>query len=118
MISHHVYKVIHLTGVFLLLIALGGQLVETNSSTWRKHLKVSHGFGLLFLLIAGFGLIARLGIGWPFPVWIHLKILVWIVLGSMPVLMRIAPSPGKLFWWMILGLAVFSAYLANFKPFI
>jgi hypothetical protein len=118
MISYHAYKLIHLIGVFLLLISLGGQLVRTDSLAWRKYLKVSHGIGLLLILIAGFGLLARLEMAWPWPLWIYLKILVWIVLGLMPMWLRRVPSFGMIFWWAVLGLASFSAYLANFKPFV
>ena len=116
MLSYHAYKLIHLIGVFLLLISLGGQLVRADSSAWRKYLKISHGIGLLLLLIAGFGLLARLGIGWP--LWIQLKILVWVTLGFMPMLLRRVPSSAKIFWWVVLGFTTFAAYLANFKPFV
>jgi hypothetical protein len=118
MLSYHAYKLLHLIGLFLLLLSLGGQLVCRDLKAWRKYLKMSHGIGLVLLLIAGFGLLARLGVPWPWHLWVYLKILTWIVLGLMPILLRLTPSSGKTFWWIILGLAAFSAYLANFKPFM
>jgi len=118
MLSYHAYKLIHLIGVFLLLLSFGGQLVRPDSTSWHKYLKVSHGIGLLVLFIAGFGLLARLGIGWPFPAWVYLKLLVWVVLGVLPMLARRMTSCPKFLWWLILGLVTFSAYLANFKPFV
>ena len=118
MIPYHAYKLLHLVGVFLLLISLGGQLVHKDLGDWRKYLKISHGIGLLLILIAGFGLLARLGIAWPWPLWIHLKILVWVVLGLTPILLRSLPTSGKGLWWVVLALVAFAAYLANFKPFM
>ena len=113
MISYHAYKLIHLTGVFLLLLSLGGQLVVKESLTWRKHLKVGHGFGLLLILVAGFGLLARLGVSWPWPVWICLKLIVWIFLGVTPLLLRRGLSSGKVLWWIVLIFAGFGSEKPN-----
>ena len=118
MISYHAYKLIHLVGLFLLLLSFGAQLVDWNSTRWRKYCTVSHGVGLLLLFVAGFGLLARLGIDFPWPLWIYLKMLVWLLLGLIPVLVRRSRSAGKPYWWAILLLVTFAAYLATFKPFI
>jgi len=118
LLSYHAYKFLHLIGVSVLLLSLGGQLVLSESSNWRKHLKIAHGIGLLLLFIAGFGLLARLGIGWPWPLWIVLKIAVWIVLGATPMLLRRELVSGRLFWWAVLALTALAAYMANFKPFV
>ena len=118
MLSYHAYKLIHLLGIFLLLLSLGGQLVQSEMESWRKLLKASHGVGLLLLFVAGFGLIARLGVEWPWPAWIYLKLFIWILLGTLPAFARRTASSGKVLWWPVLGLATFAAYLATFKPFV
>ena len=51
------YKVLHLLGAFLVLAALGAALAGGS----RKGSGIAHGIGLLLLLVAGFGALARLG---------------------------------------------------------
>ena len=41
-----------------------------------------HGVGLLFSLVGGFGLLARLGIVTQWPTWVIAKLVIWIVLGG------------------------------------
>ena len=118
LLSYHAYKLIHLIGLSLLLLSMGAQLVRSDSSSWGKYLKVSHGIGLLLLFVAGFGLIARLGIEWPWPIWIHLKLLSWVTLGVLPTLIKRRLASDKVFWWLVLGVVAIAAYLATFKPFV
>ena len=118
MLSYHAYKFIHLIGVFLVLMSLGGQLVRMESSTWRKYLTISHGVGLLLLVLAGFGLLARLGVGWPWPIWIVVKGVVWVFFGLTPIFLKRGYLSTTMGWWAVLCLAGLSAYLATFKPFI
>ena len=84
MISLETYKLIHLLGVFLLLSGLGGGAVLVMSSSAnagaRKLCSMAHGIGLLLILVAGFGQLARLDLpGWP--LWVWLKIGIWVALG-------------------------------------
>jgi hypothetical protein len=49
-----------------------------------------HGAGLLLMLIAGFGLLARLGLASSLPVWVWLKLLIWLSFGALlPVVARL-----------------------------
>ena len=66
MLSVAAYKVVHIFGVLLLFVALGAALGDGSR---RRLASMTHGIGLLIVLIAGFGALARLGIhspgSWP-----------------------------------------------------
>lgn len=119
MIDYTTYKVIHLIGVFMVLVSLGGLVAVTASNgqshPLRKLALLTNGIGLLVALAAGFGLIARLQLGWPG--WFFGKILIWLILAALSVLIRRRPESASLFWWASLLLAAIAASLAVFKPF-
>lgn len=122
MISYLGYKFMHLTGIFLILISLGGLLIlrgtaEETRRVWRKHLSILNGVGLLIAFVAGFGLMARLNLDWPWPGWIYLKLLVWLYFGAVIALINRLEAPGKALLWLSIVAAALGAYLANFKPF-
>ena len=66
----------------------------------RKVLSMAHGIALLVVFVAGFGLMARLGIMSGWPTWIYVKIALWLVLGGAVVLVRRTPELGRV--WLIL----------------
>ncbi len=113
------YKVVHLIGVILTLTSLGGIIVYCASGvaneSWRRISYMTNGLGLLLTLFGGFGLIAKLGVG--FPGWVLVKVMVWVLLGALIVLARKAPKYGSLYWWGSLLLASVAAYLGHLKPF-
>jgi hypothetical protein len=88
------YKSLHIFGAFLLFTSLGGlvalQLVARESvpAALRRLLGALHGTSLLILLVAGFGMMARLGIMIQWPPWIFIKIVIWLALGGVIVLQR------------------------------
>ena len=121
MISFEVYKNIHLLGVFMILVALGGAMLygmvsEGKELVWRKVVSITHGLGLLLVLVAGFGMLARLGIAWPWPVWVWGKVVIWILLGGLITPARKSPGAAKGLWWIVILLAAVAAYLAIHKP--
>lgn len=117
LISYVTYRLIHLFGIFLILLGLGALMSGPREDSGVRRLAVlSHGFGLLIILVAGFGLIARLGLDWPWPLWIYLKILIWLLFGGLLVFIRRAPGRATLLWWITLVLAGLAAWLALFKP--
>ena len=116
---------IHLFGIFLVLMALGGaalnamNLGSRASDSGRKWVAITHGIGLLIALVGGFGLLARLGIshGADWPLWVWIKLGIWLVFGAMTALIGRNPRHAGLFWALIPVLAVSAAYLAINKPF-
>lgn len=124
MISYPLYKVVHLAGVLFLFTAFGGLILhainggDRESNSARKLTAVTHGLALVFILISGFGLIARLGYGHDgaWPMWIWLKVAIWLALGGALVAIKKAPDHGRLLWLIIPLLGIVAAFLAVYKP--
>ncbi len=119
MISISLYKILHLLGVFMVLMGVSGSLVANSipadqQQQWKKRAGLFHGVGLLIVLVAGFGLLARLGHG--LELWVALKLLIWLALGAIIVLVRRLPQQGGLLWVAILVLATLAASLGQYKP--
>ena len=125
MIEYVPYKLIHLLGVFATLSSLFSmailRLAGLEAKSWpRPLLSVVHGVGLFLILLGGFGMLARLGISWPFPAWIAAKITLWLILGGLLSLMKRAvfSSPKT---WVLIALCVpliglLAAWIALYKP--
>ena len=121
--SHAFYNVLHLVGIFLLLLSLGGiGLHVLNGGTrdypYRKWVAIFHGLGLAIIFVAGFGLMARLGMfgAGTWPSWIFLKIGIWLVMGVMPVLLYRIPKYSGIWIFLTFLLATFAAWIAINKP--
>ena len=114
------YKVIHIAGLILLSLALGGMLLAPEPESKNPEAKrskattIMHGVALLAILVAGFGLVARGGYGWP-P-WVIFKIGIWLLLGALPVLIRRDLVPRAAGWIIAFVAAGGAAYLGLIKP--
>ncbi len=123
MISYPVYKVMHLLGIFMVFLSLGGVLLWFGSGgsrdhSWRKRIAITHGVGLLLVLVGGFGLLARLGIAHGgLPGWIWAKLGIWTILGGVIALAPRIPKLTQPIWWAVLLLGGTAAWLAGSKPF-
>ena len=123
MLSYPVYKVIHLIGIFMVLISLGGVSAyaiaggEKANNTFRKGLAITHGVGLVLVLVAGFGLLARISISWPWPGWVFVKVVIWLAFGGLSAVAYRMGSHGRSVWCMIIILGAIAAYAAVVKPF-
>ena len=87
------YKILHLLGLALVMLGLGGACFhalnggDRESNQKRGLVAALHGTGLLLLIVAGFGMLAKQKLG--MPGWIHPKLLIWLLLGAaLPVLNR------------------------------
>ncbi|MEM7134362.1 MAG: hypothetical protein AAF702_49285 [Chloroflexota bacterium] len=123
MISYLVYKVLHLIGIFMIFMALGGFTLHManggskESLLARRLAGITHGIGLLIVLVAGFGLMARLAIAFPWPGWLWIKIVVWVLLGGATAIIYRRPDLSRVIWVSILALGALNGYLAIMKPF-
>jgi hypothetical protein len=122
MLSLLFYKNLHLLGVFMLFVALGGLMLHqinatTRENIWRKPVAITHGVGLLLVLVGGFGMLARLGVQWPWPGWVIAKIVIWIIFGALIAVLGRVPALAKPLWWITIILGALAAYLALNKPF-
>lgn len=118
--SYQVYKIIHLSGILMIFLALGGAAVSAWSGGGKKYpgkglVMATHGIGLLVALVGGFGLLARLGIISGLPLWVWLKIAIWVFLAGVVTVFVRKPSLAKGLWVICLLLGVCAAYLAQYK---
>jgi hypothetical protein len=115
--SYQFYKLLHVLGIMLLFFGFGGVLIPHLSGynlTGKAKLMafVTHGIGMLLLLVAGFGLLAKLGLD-GIPGWIYIKLVVWLLLGAGIALARRRPS--FVSFLILLVLAMIAPYAAIFK---
>ncbi len=119
--SYDFYKVMHFLGLFMFFTALGGQFVQAinggdpKQQPGRRWMGMFHGIGLLLVLVAGFGLSAKLGVG--FPGWVIAKIVIWVALGGIGALAARKRSIAGMLWVVTVALGMCAAYLARIKPF-
>ena len=119
MLSHAFYNLLHLFGIMLMLSALGATVAAAAAGDDRPRLKklagMAHGVALLIILVGGFGMLARLGFSGGWPLWVWLKLAIWLIFGAMTVVVRKAGE--KAGWLLILLplLAAVSAWLALYR---
>jgi hypothetical protein len=119
MIPYEAYKVIHILGNMFLLLSLGAYLMLSmnQSPRGRKLAAITHGISVIIILVAGFGLLARLGYfgaeGWP--LWVWFKLAVWLVLAAIIFLIKRMPGLTPVLWFVIPVLSGFAAYMAIYK---
>lgn len=121
MFSYTFYKVLHFSGIFIVLLGLGatashilqGGTKETFKN--RKFFMALHGAALTVAFIAGFGLIARAGYNFSAG-WIWGKMLIWLILGAYPVVLY-KKGQTKLPFLLLLGVLFTAIYLVEYKPF-
>jgi len=109
--SYLTYKIIHLTGIAALFLGMGGLLAGGNH---RKVFAILQGIGLLCMLVSGFGLLARLQIG--FPHFAILKTTLWLLMGALPVLFRRLKVPTLIAILIALGMVSLMAWIGINKP--
>lgn len=113
------YKFLHLAGVLFLFTALGGMAIGARhqDAQVRKLGSIVHGLSLLVLLVSGFGLIARLGIGHDgIPMWIWIKLALWLVFGASVVLIKRWQGGRVTLWLLLPVIGLVAAYLGLFHP--
>jgi hypothetical protein len=123
-ISYELYKVIHLVGVIVLFSVLGGAMVHAinggtaSTNAARRIITVLHGIGLILVLGAGFGLLARLDLmNGGVPLWVVGKLIIWLVAGLLLTVPRRKPALARPI--LLAGLpflAAAAAWLAVYKP--
>jgi len=120
-VSYPAYKVLHLIGVLFLFTSLGGMAILSRSGSTnpaaRKLAMATHGIALAVILVAGFGLLARLGFMTAMPVWAWCKIGIWLLLALAVLPLRRLPRLAGALWVALPLLGGVAAWLAVAKPF-
>lgn len=110
------YKILHMIGVISLFIGLGGMISYSNgSSPFKGLIGAFHGIGLVLILISGFGIAAKLHLG--FPTWMIVKLFAWVILAAMIVIAKRGVLKGAALWGVILFLGALAALMGTLKPF-
>ena len=124
MISHAVYWYMHIFGLGLLVLAIGGVSLHAMSggtketSGGRRLAAASHGAGLFFMLVTGFGMLARLGsLHGNLPGWAWAKLTIWAVIGGLFMVPYRKPQLSAPVWIATAMLVLCAAWLAHSKPF-
>ena len=116
----NIYQVLHIVGIAMLFLGYGALLARSVAApgnvSVRKLGSITSGIGLVLILVAGFGLISKLGYSFSAP-WLIVKMLIWLLLGGLIVLINRKPQLAVLLWWLLIALgAVASAmvYIVRF----
>ena len=117
--SYEFYKVLHVFAALLLFSALGSLAVARigQGEGMRRLAGIAHGIALVILFVAGFGLLARLGMFGEIPGWAWSKIGVWLLLGLASLLLRRRPEWAASVWLAVAALGGIAIWLAVHKPF-
>ena len=123
MFPRDLYEIIHVIGLAMLFVAIGGVAVhaanggtKTNSAT-RRLVSIVFGGGSFLILLGGFGMMARLGLvrGMP-PAWLIVKMLIWLLLSGIVLLPYRRPALARPFLLLLPLLAGVAVYMAVYKP--
>jgi len=120
MLPHAGYKVIHLLGILLLVCGLGGLWAMAAAATdegrraARKLVLATHGTAMFLILFAGFGMLAKLGLIGSWPLWIWIKVGIWVLLGGLPLLLRRMDRPVGVLFFLTPILGAIAAWAALF----
>jgi hypothetical protein len=121
LISYPIYKIVHLLGVLMIFLSLGGITVNAingGGKDSRKRVSITHGIGLLLALIGGFGLLARIGVSHgSIPGWAIGKLGIWFIFAIMIGVLIRKPNLARPFWGLTIFLGGIAVYLAGYKPF-
>lgn len=106
----------------MMFTALGGASVhaaaggDKNSSS-RRIVGILHGVGATLSLVAGFGVLARLGLISGLPGWVMVKLVLWLLLAGLIVLPYRSRKIAAVIAYTLPLLGLFGAFLAIAKPF-
>jgi len=123
MFSREFYEVLHIIGIAMLFVAIGGVAVHAanggtkSTSNTRPIVGSMHGLGALLILTGGFGMLARMGmVRGGFPMWLWGKIIIWCILSAIVLLPYRKPELARPFLFVLPFLAGAAVYLALYKP--
>ncbi|MEM1024518.1 MAG: hypothetical protein AAGD10_08580 [Myxococcota bacterium] len=115
--SYQTYRFLHLLGMILLFLSLGGVIIQAKlgGKSGRAMLVAGHGTGLLVVLVAGFGMLAKGGeLG--LPGWVIAKLVVWLVLGGITVAIKRKAEAAGMWYTTVVGLGLVAVVMGVYKP--
>lgn len=119
--SYEFYKTIHYVSLMALLISLIFIVfIHTKGSVFKENKKfiyALHGISWITLFGSAHGLVSTTGLSEHFPVWAMVKTGIWVVLGTIPLLIKRMPAYVYINSFIIVSLVTSAIYLAVYKPF-
>ena len=118
-------KVLHLVGVGLLFMSLGGLCVNALLGNGKEELKgkgwmlvlLSFKGGLLITIGAGLGTLFESGGSMASGGWVHAKLTLWLVIAVVGMMVIKRPAIAKALWIALPLLLGAAAWLAGTQPF-
>ncbi len=110
------YHIIHLIAVMALFAGTGAALASADHGATRKFGAILRGVALLLLIVTGFGLLAKLDIMKSMPVWVWLKLAIWMIAAVLPVFVKRKLLPATTAVFIALALGGVAAWLGYLKP--
>jgi hypothetical protein len=108
------YQVLHIIGISMVFLGYGALLarsmVAPDNVSVRKLGSITSGIGLTLILVAGFGLIPKLGHSIT-DTWILVKFVIWLILGGLIVLINRKPQLAMLLWCLLIALGATAAIM-------
>ncbi|HAE19681.1 MAG: hypothetical protein L7U83_02400 [Akkermansiaceae bacterium] len=105
-----IYKSIHFVGLIILFVGIGSLISADPKKPASFRLPAMiHGIGLLLILVSGFGLQAKLKLG--FPVWMISKVVILLALGGSIALIKRKVLPPVAIYLLVIFLGGIAAYL-------
>ena len=115
------YQVLNIVGISMVFLGYGALLARSMAApenvSIRKLGSITSGIGLLLILVAGFGLIPKLGHSYT-ETWILVKLIIWLILGGLIVLINRKPQLAMLLWCLLIALsatATIMVYVVRFS---
>ncbi len=116
----NIYQVLHIIGIAMVFLGYGALLARSMAApenvSVRKLGSITSGIGLLLILVAGFGLISKLGHSFSSP-WLIVKMVIWLLLGYLIVLINRKPNLAVLIWWLLIALCAIAASMVYIVRF-
>lgn len=113
--SYEFYKLLHLVCLVLVVSCLGISYFCKPPLKWARLLGMTASF---LLMVAGMGLLVKAYGGQPWPLWVQVKLGIWLVLAVAGPMMakRLTKNRGYAYSFLMC-LFVGAIYLAVFRPF-
>jgi len=124
MLDHSTWKILHLVGIGLLFMSIGGLSLNALAGGSKESLKgkgwklvlISREFGIVLTLVSALGMLSGIE-GWSKQGWIHAKFTLWLVIAAMGTIIVRKPQIAKGVWIALPLLLGAAAWLAGTKPF-
>lgn len=121
--SYVFYKILHFSGLFLMIMSLGAiaahrlQGGTKQDFKNRKMFMIFHGIGMLVSFVAGFGLMARAGYSFSTSGWLYVKLACWLIAGAYPTIFFKQKTSSKLPLFGLLATLLVAILFVEYKFF-